>query len=930
MFIRKLLSTLFLIVFIAQLVPLQSENPIESEVTIHSSMTSSSSGRQTEPELSPVDTFEPYLNVTILWEIINSTRVNFTVRVEAERNAPNTTATMDLPDDLVLMGGRTERNADLKSGGNLTMELSVQARVDGNWTLEAWAKSFRPSGYPLAGFDAVYMEVNQSNITVTHDFPNHTYAEEVEGRPPVRRSSRSRAGTIKVYGHWFYRDGNGIDRPYRFALVRLYDQDGGSDDLLETSYTDENGYYYFEVENSEGDGCDVYVRQYAVNDVVDVTNAGGSTYFADTDVVIDVMDGTDIDFGGLAVVGDNCGEIYNSMIDGFSWVKDETGWTRDRVAARWPAGDHAYSYGDFMTFHSDFTWDRPTQLHEYGHCIQWTAYGDKWPPTGFNDPHWYDSDFDPGFAMCEGWAEFFQCAVDNSANNIADGAWNIENNNWQLGADGDLWDGNSVEGCVASILWDIFDPANDDDLNMGFEEIWSIMLEDNPDEIGDVGFWDNWFSTTDGTTTNYGNANGMRKIYYDHGIDLNDPPIIQSLTPSGGWHAGTIDLTAEVSDPDGDLVSRVQFSQSLDGITWFVIGSDLDPKDGWTVTWDTTGVDADETAWISARAEDGMETGGYKTNTLSIDNHPPEVSVEYQVGGEVGKDPATDGDVVIFTVTGEDLGSGIHKVWLKWDDGTPHEKSWDVGDNSTFSSTHEVVGLEPGVMEYYVILLDAYGHQVVDPPSGAYMVNVVDDDVDAPVFSSPTPPETFWPTPVSKDPLEVGINIEDHSGVEMVKFSYKFGDGNWSEWKTPSGNSGDYYYYNVPKSAWEQHVKFFSNEVLYFKVTAWDVDNDRPDDALSNTSTEYKAYTIEKSILIWLTIGTPVVLIVGGAAILIRRRARRRMKVKPGLDRAGIEKTKPPRKVPKNMELEKEPMGPRPPRGDPRKRGGRKRKNPRR
>jgi len=930
MFIRQFISTVFLIIFIVQLVPLQPESPVESEVTILSLMASASSGRQTQPELSPVDTFEPYLNVTILWEI-NTTQVNFTVRVEAERDAPNTTTSVDLPGDLILMGGETERNADLTSGNNITMNFSVQARVDGNWTLEAWAKSFRPSGYPLAGFDAVYMEVNQSNITVTHDFPNHTFIEEVEGREPIHRSSRSRAGTITVYGNWYYRDGNGINWPYRFARVQLYDQNGGSDDVLATSSTDENGYYFFEVENSESNGCDVYVRQYAFTDAVEVTNAGGAIYCADTAVVANVADGTEVDFGSLYIIGNNSGGIYNSVVDEYYWVKAKTGWTRDRVAARWPSGDWAYSFGNHMTYHVNFTWDRLAQLHEYGHCIQHKAYGGSWPPsTNIGDDHWVGSEFDPGFALCEGWAEFMQCAVDSSPANLAGGGGDIENNNWQTGADPDAWDGNSVEGCVASILWDIFDAANDDDLNMGFDEIWAIMVKDNPGEISDIGFWDNWFSTTDGTPTNYGNANGMRKIYYDHGVDLNDPPIIQTLTPTGGWHAGNVEPVAQVFDPDGDLVSEVRFSYSLDGITWFVVGSDIDPNDGWSVMWDTTSIDADDEVWIRAQAEDGMETGGTKTNTISIDNHPPGVTVEYQVGGEVGKNPVTEADKLIFTISATDEGSGVHQVKFYWNNGAPHEQIWDVEDNLTFSVIHEIEGLQMGTMSYYVNLLDALGHQGSDPTSGLYNIIVIDDDLDGPVFSSPTPPETFWPTPLSKDPLEVGIDIKDPSGVDMVKFSYKFGDGNWSEWKTPTGNSGDYYYYDVPKSAWKQHVKFFSNEVLYFKVTAWDVDNDRPDDALSNTSAEYKTYTIEKSALIWLMAGTPLVLIAGGAAILIRKRAKRRMKVKPGLDQAGIEKTKPPRRVPKDMELEKGPMGPRPSEGKPRKRGGRKRRDPRR
>ncbi|NYT06449.1 MAG: PEGA domain-containing protein, partial [Methanomicrobiales archaeon] len=53
------------------------------------------------------------------------------------------------------------------------------------------------------------------------------------------------------------------------------------------------------------------------------------------------------------------------------------------------------------------------------------------------------------------------------------------------GVDPGLWDGNITEGCVASVLWDIFDSGfdNDDNIDNQFNKTWKIMTEYNPDDI---------------------------------------------------------------------------------------------------------------------------------------------------------------------------------------------------------------------------------------------------------------------------------------------------------------------------------------------------------------------------------------------------------------------------------------------------------------
>lgn len=179
-----------------------------------------------------------------------------------------------------------------------------------------------------------------------------------------------------------------------------------------------------------------------------------------------------------------------------------------------------------------------------------------------------------GFAIIEGWAEFMEAV--NYGNNVQnplsgseigytwcyagidlnsdheidkhdtfhEGSY-LEGNKWWMGEDAvcppcnhsqceriEQWKedasnpngntGDIVEGAVASIFWDIYDSNNTDELNgegisNGFSKLWSIVREDNPDDILD--FWDRWFSATDGTPTNYGDLNKLAYIYEMHGID---------------------------------------------------------------------------------------------------------------------------------------------------------------------------------------------------------------------------------------------------------------------------------------------------------------------------------------------------------------------------------------------------------------------------
>jgi len=145
--------------------------------------------------------------------------------------------------------------------------------------------------------------------------------------------------------------------------VELYDNEPSPlpPELLQTSYTDANGYYEFEeIDNNDGfleDGRDIYVVVYADTNAVRVTD-GSSVYSYRTEIIGGVgpdnlTDGY-LDMGtwyppvppDVPVNYNGAFNIYDTVIDEYQWLDNHVGWTREQIEVRWPYGDcprHVYT-----------------------------------------------------------------------------------------------------------------------------------------------------------------------------------------------------------------------------------------------------------------------------------------------------------------------------------------------------------------------------------------------------------------------------------------------------------------------------------------------------------------------------------------------------------------------------------------------------------
>lgn len=118
---------------------------------------------------------------------------------------------------------------------------------------------------------------------------------------------------------------------------------------------------------------------------------------------------------------------------------------------------------------------------------------------------------------------------------------------------------------------------------------------------------------------------------------VGDPPTVAVTNPlDGATVSGTIDITADASDPDGS-VTQVEFF--VDSAS---IAADTDGSDGWSASWDSTTV-SDGSHSISAEATDNDGNTASDSVTVEVDNVDdlPEVALT---------DPA-DGDTVSGAVT---------------------------------------------------------------------------------------------------------------------------------------------------------------------------------------------------------------------------------------------------------------------------------------
>jgi hypothetical protein len=345
-------------------------------------------------------------------------------------------------------------------------------------------------------------------------------------------SEVSTTSTIQVTGRFTFEDADdgNIKKPIRNAVVKVKDSWGFTKG---ESTTDMNGDYSIPISISSP--TDLYVQVWTDSSEGKVETTSTITYSGYTSTkTVDPNNPSTWDFGEYyADYSSYQWQIMYYTQEANHWIKSNTNpaYTMGKVTTIYPSdlipvlGDWPRAVWYYILLPNKTTayWDHYTVYHEYGHMVMMELYGFVDFPIDFqyengyyfydscpaDDPnqcvngnHVVNSVTQPEFSIVEGWAEFMEAAVESTQNEVwydnmgdvdGDGLdnWvesnvNIESNSYTA-TNGQTYkwyhgrvappntNGNLVEGAAASIFWDIFDPANDDDLSMGFDEIFSIL-----------------------------------------------------------------------------------------------------------------------------------------------------------------------------------------------------------------------------------------------------------------------------------------------------------------------------------------------------------------------------------------------------------------------------------------------------------------------
>jgi len=439
-------------------------------------------------------------------------------------------------------------------------------------------------------------------------------------------------GTVTVRGSFFYADRSNNPAPASFTKVYLYDQDpGGSDDLLDTTVTDANGFFQFSARanwdeddpdpNPENRRLDLYVVwETDVNDSASarrrVTNLGGWAYRWWSGVQTNAQDGT-VDFNYWIPPGDAqlpAMWIFQDLRRAWEYIRNSTGLDPGSVTAKWQSGSDCYpswpfcssffyagAGGPFIFIADSSRLSGDTVVHEAGHHYMWNKTGWwLWWDIGCYDHHLFSQE-DVNCAWSEGWADFLPLVVNGDecydfgrgpCSGIPDrDHYDLEAHSRSDDPQLFPW-GDAVEGRVAGALYDLFDGTNEgfDSATFGFAPIANIVFQ-APHEDSFSAFWDSWKGSGQ-------NKHHAIRAIYQNTIDYDTPPRFEPPLPDRtvlqgfSWpHA--IDLWAYAVDEESadremgyQIVNVTDWrcGASLEGNRWV----NLTPITGWLGSCDVT------------------------------------------------------------------------------------------------------------------------------------------------------------------------------------------------------------------------------------------------------------------------------------------------------------------------------------------------------
>lgn len=310
------------------------------------------------------------------------------------------------------------------------------------------------------------------------------------------------SGRIRYENRIFNETGTGQPnatefKPVRFAKIEIIRDADGSP--LGTSETKADGTYALRIENVFNDRIRLkcFTQQDNANyKIIVLPGDPEPAYFSLSDVKTVDVDNLAIDFD-ISQASGNAGafNIFDTLIQGSDKVKELSGSAPPLIRVYWQKGvalgtgynnniielngssDDADEYDDCVI------------LHEYGHFIA-DKYSYNKSPAEAHQAN--DTNQDIRLSWSEGWATYYMGMTRNSAlyidtdkddeGNFRYRTLNIETlYHSRYGSLLTIATGQDTEVAVSSILWDIYDSADDtgDTLTLGAQSIWNVFRSFN-------------------------------------------------------------------------------------------------------------------------------------------------------------------------------------------------------------------------------------------------------------------------------------------------------------------------------------------------------------------------------------------------------------------------------------------------------------------
>jgi hypothetical protein len=463
-----------------------------------------------------------------------------------------------VPREVSILEQWVYENQYLIEGSSYKYSTDILILSDGSYSFQATVQFQLPDGRREVEHFFIYLEAGKAESRIQSQPRCGLTRQKLITRKLLAPAylHYSQEDSLAISGRITYYDDNLFKEiPIRGVLMELVEISSYGSITLGSTHTDAEGLYHFgeivNIDPEDNTALDIQLNIVFRNHALKIVDNKDITYSLSSSVENETPGGNLVRDYYLDAQNQNraLGYMFNRLMNAYEFLQHEVGWSREQITIKWQNGDKpAYDYRytvingaiseEYIRIPYGWEWGKTVLIHEYGHAVMMALYGYNHyniPQSPFKSPHSLCTVSDVEFAFREGWSQFFEAVVDDSAFNVSAYAGrilpNIETNDWWTGdgdGKGDNIYGEIVEGAVASILWDIADIPNsfdqspgldDDEINGMFPEVWALMMDYKPTNI--MSLWEAWIEN------GYDQAELLYSVYQDHGVAVPEMRIAE-------------------------------------------------------------------------------------------------------------------------------------------------------------------------------------------------------------------------------------------------------------------------------------------------------------------------------------------------------------------------------------------------------------------